>query len=221
MILAAGRGERMRPLTDDVPKPLLEVGGQALIDYPLRALAAAGIEEVVVNTAYRGAQIRAALGEGERYGLRIRYSIEASGALDSGGGIRQAVGMLGDGPFLVANADVLSDYPFAWLLEWAGCMTGDALAHLVLVPNPDYRMGGDFGLAGGRVTNQKTFTFAGFGLYRADLLREHPPGAFSIVPLLREAAHNGWVSGELYRGWWTDVGTPERLRQARAKFERD
>lgn len=213
MILAAGRGERMRPLTDTVPKPLLRVGGRALIEYSLEGLARAGIREVVINTAWRGRQIRDFLGGGRRYGLNIHYSDESSGRLDTGGGILQALPMLGEGPFLVTNADVFTNFSHGRLVRHAGHMAAAELAHLVLVPNPVYRGEGDFDLNAGRVGNRGVYTFAGIGVYRPELFHGCTPGAFSMVPLLREAVRRGVVGGELHAGEWTDVGKPDRLRE--------
>jgi len=207
MILAAGRGERMRPLTDHTPKPLLRVGGRTLIDYHLKALGAAGIRDVVINHAHLGAQIEATLGDGERYGLQIRYSPEAI-PLETGGGIRNALRLLGAQPFLVINGDIWTDYPYSRLpAEPAG------LAHLVLVDNPSHHPAGDFALQAGRVRadGEPPLTFAGIAVYRAALFADHPPGRFPLAPLLRAAMADGQVSGEHYRGRWMDVGTPERL----------
>ncbi|WJW75916.1 nucleotidyltransferase family protein [Thiohalobacter sp. IOR34] len=211
MILAAGRGERMRPLTDRVPKPLLRAGGKALIEYHLEALAAAGVRELVVNHAHLGWQIEQALGEGGRWGLKIHYSPEPEGALETGGGIFRALraGLLGEAPFLVVNGDVWSDYPLSRLpVEPQG------LVHLVLVDNPPQHPAGDFALdAGGRVreTGAACLTFSGIGVYRPELFDDCSPGRFPLAPLLRRAMAAGRVSGEHYRGLWMDVGTPGRL----------
>ncbi len=209
MILAAGRGERMRPLTDTLPKPLLRAGGRALIEYHLLALAAAGVGEVVINHAHLGARIEAALGDGQRYCLRIRYSPEAE-ALETAGGIIQALPMLGPEPFLVINGDVWSDIPLAPLLR-----EPPGLAHLVLVSNPPHHPGGDFALGpDGRLAQQgeKRHTFSGIGIYRTALFERVAPGRRPLAPLLRAAMDRGEVTGELYSGRWLDVGTPERLR---------
>ena len=209
MILAAGRGERMRPLTDRTPKPLLEAGGQPLIGHHLTALAAAGIRDVVINHAHLGAQIEAALGHGAAYGLRIRYSPEET-ALETGGGIFQALPLLGPGPFLVVNGDVWTDLEFGHL-----CLGDDDLAHLVLVTNPAHHPAGDFLLDGGRVVLEggARLTFSGIGVYRAALFDRCTAGRFPLAPLLRAAIAAGRVSGELHTGRWTDVGTPERLAE--------
>ncbi len=210
MILAAGRGERMRPLTDHTPKPLLPVGGKCLIEYHLAALAAAGFTEVVINHAHLGGQIEQRLGSGDRYGVKIHYSAE-QGALETGGGIFRALPLLGDTPFLVVNGDVWCDYPFAQLREAE--TTG---AHLVLVPNPPQHPAGDFLLHKGVVSDQgegERYTFSGIGLYHPSLFDGCEAGAFPLAPLLRRAMARGQVSGELFEGQWFDIGTPERLQQ--------
>jgi len=208
MILAAGRGERMRPYTDATPKPLLRVGGKALIEYHLEALARAGLHEVVVNVGHLGGQIEAALGDGERYGVRIRYSREDAAILDTGGGILNALPLLGEAPFLVVNGDIYADYPFKQLPTVPA-----GLAHLVLVPNPPQHPGGDFALHGGRVTSEgdSLLTFSGIGVYRPQLFADCQPGVFPLAPLLRQAMAAGQVGGERYDGQWWDIGTPARL----------
>ncbi len=208
MILAAGRGERMRPLTDTTPKPLLAVGGKALIVYHLEALKAGGFEEVVINTSHLAGQIRAALGEGARWGLRIRYTQEPE-ALETAGGIHRALPLLGEAPFLVVNADVWCDYPLRpRVLE-----PGD-LAHLVLTDNPPQHPEGDFHLRGERVIDAPgpRLTFTGIGYYRPTLFAGLEAGKHPLAPLLRRAIAQGQVSGERYPGQWHDVGTPERLQ---------
>lgn len=211
MILAAGRGERMRPLTDHTPKPLLPVAGRALIDYHLEALARAGLREVVINHAHLGVQIEAALGNGSRHGLRISYSAEPEGALETGGGILQALSKLGPDPFLVINGDIWTDYDYARLPQRL-----DGLAHLVLVDNPPQHPDGDFHLhPDGRLreTGGTRLTFSGIGVYHPDLFTGCEPGRFPLAPLLRRAIAQGQVSGEHFTGRWVDVGTPERLRE--------
>jgi len=209
MILAAGRGERMRPLTDHTPKPLLSVGGKRLIEYHLEALARAGFEEVVINHAHLGEQIEQALGDGRRYGLAIRYSAEGS-ALETGGGIFRALPLLGEAPFLVINGDIWCDYPYSRLRQQQV-----ERAHLVLVDNPPQHPSGDFVLRDGRVHDSKgeRLTFSGIGLYHPALFAGCEPGAFALAPLLRRAMATGAVSGEHYQGRWFDIGTPERLQQ--------
>ncbi|CAL1240590.1 N-acetylmuramate alpha-1-phosphate uridylyltransferase MurU [Candidatus Methylocalor cossyra] len=207
MILAAGRGERLRPLTDHTPKPLLPAGGRPLIEHLLVALATAGFRDIVINTAHLGYQIEERLGAGERFGVRIRYSREGT-ALETGGGIHRALPLLGEEPFLVINGDIATDFPFNRLPA-----SPDGLAHLVLVPNPPHHPGGDFALAGGRVltSGPSRHTFSGIGVYRPELFRGLEDGRFALAPLLRAAMAAGKVSGELYEGFWMDIGTPERL----------
>ncbi len=208
MILAAGRGERMRPLTDHTPKPLLPVAGRPLIVHHLEALARSGVREVVINHAWLGERIEAALGDGGRWGLRLHYSPEGQ-ALETGGGIFNALPLLGDGPFLVINGDVWTDLDYRSLRHPL-----PGLAHLVLVPNPDHHPGGDFFLdPAGRITNHPAgrLTFSGIGVYRPELFAGCEPGAFPLAPLLRQAAAAGQVTGTRFQGRWMDVGTPERL----------
>jgi N-acetyl-alpha-D-muramate 1-phosphate uridylyltransferase len=210
MILAAGRGERMRPLTDRTPKPLLAVGGRALIEHHLEALARAGCSEVVINHAHLGEQIERALGNGARYGLRIRYSPEGS-ALETGGGICHALPLLGERPFVVVNGDIWTRYAYGGLPR-----DPEGLAHLVLVDNPPHHPAGDFVLVDGAVcaAGGPRLTFSGIGVYRPELFGGCTPDAFPLAPLLRRAMAAGQVSGEHYRGPWIDVGTPERLAEA-------
>jgi MurNAc alpha-1-phosphate uridylyltransferase len=208
MILAAGRGERLRPYTDSCPKPLLQIRGKALIEYHLEALAAAGIPRVVINLSWLGEQIEAAIGDGSRYGLEVMYSREPE-ALDTAGGIIQALERLGD-RFLVVNADIYTDYPFEKLLSI------EANAHLVLVENPDYRLEGDFTIEQGSLGNdlEQRHTFAGIAQYHRSFFQGLATGKRSVVPLLREAADNRMLKGELYAGKWNDIGTVERWRSA-------
>lgn len=215
LILAAGRGQRMRPLTDNMPKPLLKVAGKALIQYHIERLAAAGVRDVVINHARFGEQIEAALGRGDRFGVRIRYSAEGDQPLETGGGIRQALALIDSDPFLVVNADVYSDFPFQQL-----AIPEQALAHLLLVDNPSHHDGGDFFLEAGRITldGDIRYTYSGIGLYRPALFDDSPAGAFPLAPLLRSAIAAGRVSGQYYAGDWVDVGTPERLRELDARL---
>jgi len=212
MILAAGLGTRMGALTRDVPKPLLAVDGEPLIAHRVRALVAAGFTDLVVNVAYLGEQIEAALGDGSRFGARIDYSREPDGPLGTGGGIKRALPRLGSQPFVLVNADVRCDYPVGALRRpLAG------LAHLVLVDNPDHNAAGDFALLpGGRVANQgqPMLTFSGVSVIDPRLLGGVTDDNFSLTPLLRRAADAGQVSGERYAGAWLDVGTPQRLARA-------
>ena len=209
LVLAAGRGERLRPLTDHTPKPLLRVGGRPLIVWQLEALARAGVTEVVVNLAHLGDQIETTLGNGSALGLRVQYSHEPPGALEAAGGIRLALPLMGDAPFILANADVWTDFEFSSL---PGEPPG--LAHLVLVPNPAHHPKGDFGLENETVTLDGTprLTYAGIGVYRPELFAQLVPGARApLAPLLREAIAAGAVNGRAYAGTWVDVGTVERL----------
>ena len=210
MILAAGRGERMRPLTDRTPKPLLEAGGKPLIQYHIEALHDAGCTELVINHAHLGEQIVARLGDGAAFGVQIEYSAEPPGALETGGGIRHALSLLGDDPFLVVNGDIWTDYPYRRLLQAPA-----GLAHLVLVDNPPHNQQGDFQLDADRVTDEgaQRLTFSGIGVYRPALFVDRPDAAFPLAPLLRAAMQAGQVSGEHYRGQWMDIGSPQRLAQ--------
>jgi MurNAc alpha-1-phosphate uridylyltransferase len=210
MILAAGRGERLRPLTDHRPKPLLEAGGRPLIEHLLRALSNGGFRQLVVNLAYLGDHIRDYLGDGSRWGVTIEYSLEGPEPLETGGGIRHALPLLGDEPFLVVNGDIATNFPFERLRT---PLTGDA--HLVLTSNPDHHPDGDFSLSGNTVNQEgaERYTFAGIGVYRPTLFAHLPRGRFALAPLLRHAMALGRVSGEFYPGFWMDIGTVGRLQQ--------
>lgn len=226
MILAAGRGERMRPLTDHTPKPLLQVGGKPLVVWHLERLARAGLCGIVINHAHLGEQIPAALGDGSAWGLNICYSPEPPGALETAGGIARALPLLGNSPFLVVNGDIFCDWNPVQAL---GLPEKGKLAHLVLVDNPPHHPEGDFVLEGEQVTDVggvaglasglaeargRRLTFSGIGIYHPDLfsgLSSDQPA--KLGPLLRAAADKGLVSGEYYGGRWVDVGTPERLAQ--------
>lgn len=215
MILAAGRGERLRPLTDSTPKPLIDVGGRALIEHHLRKLAQAGFREVVINLSHLGDMIREALGDGSDWGLNIHYSPEPPDALGTGGGIRQALPLLGDAPFAVINSDILTGYPLARLRA----LKCDH-AHLVLVPNPDHNPEGDFALQGGHVAEdgQPRYTFSGISVYHPRFFETAPEGKFPVAPMLYSAAAVQQVTGELYRGEWHDIGTPARLETIRGQW---
>lgn len=215
MILAAGRGERLRPLTDSIPKALVTAGGKPLIAWHLERLAASGCREAVINVSHLAALITERIGDGARFGLRIRYSPEAE-PLETAGGIAQARALLGDAPFLLVNADVYCEVDFARLL---GHALGGSLAHLVLVPNPAHRPAGDFTLEGGKVGNGAAarYTYAGIAVMSPALVDGVEPGAKApLAPLLRAAAERGLISGELHRGIWQDVGTRERLAELEA-----
>jgi N-acetyl-alpha-D-muramate 1-phosphate uridylyltransferase len=219
MVLAAGRGERMRPLTDAEPKPLLRVGGKRLIEYHLERLAAAGFREIVINTAWLGEQIEAVLGTGERFGLSITYSHERPEALETGGGIFRALPLLGSAPFLIVNGDVWTDIAFGALRRDP---PGQSLAHLVLVPNPPQHARGDFLLENGWVAEGEGLrhTYSGIGIYRPEFFAGCTPGRFPMLPLLRRAICARALSGELHTGQWFDIGTIERLRTLDEELER-
>lgn len=211
MILAAGKGERMRPLTLHTPKPLVRAGGVPLIEYHLRALHEAGFHDVVINHAWLGQQIEDYLGDGERLGLRIAYSPEGE-PLETGGGIFHALPLLGDQPFMVVNGDVWTDYDFSALrVPLAG------LAHLVLIDNPEHNPQGDFSLIDGQVRDSSDagarLTYSGIAILHPKLFAGCQAGAFKLAPLLRAAMEQGQVTGEHFTGQWVDVGTHERLAQ--------
>jgi MurNAc alpha-1-phosphate uridylyltransferase len=217
MILAAGRGERLRPLTDTRPKPLVEVAGKALLARHLERLAAAGFRELVINVSHLAEQIVARFGDGAALGLSIAWSREAE-PLETAGGIAQARALLGPAPFLLVNADIWCDYDFAALRARS---LGERLAHLVLVPNPPQHPAGDFSLAGDRVGNGAAprYTYAGIALIEPRLVAEVAAGRKAqLAPLWRAAAERGAVSGEIYRGSWDDVGTPQRLADLNARM---
>ena len=219
LILAAGRGERMRPLTNDLPKPLLPAGGQPLIDYHIRALALAGIRELVVNLSWQGDKLRSYLGDGRRYDVTFAFSEEGPEPLETGGGIHHALPLLGPGSFWVVNGDIACDYEFSRRKLPTG-----TLAHLVLVPNPAHNRRGDFSLENGRIApgvppGGPTCTFAGISLLDPRLFADAQPGRFPLAPLLRAAAARGEVTGEEHAGRWTDVGTPERLQALDAELK--
>ena len=219
MILAAGRGERMRPLTDHTPKPLLKAGGKPLIVHLIERLCAAGFVDLVINHAHLGAQIEAALGDGTRWGVRIRYSAEGE-ALETAGGIAKALPLLGNAPFIAVNGDIYCEFDFSQLRER---QLGDDLAHLVLVDNPQQHPRGDFDLHDDRVhnTGARMLTFSGIGLYRPELFEGIRPGTKAgLAPLLRAECDRERVSGEHHTGVWRDIGTPERLAQIDAELRR-
>ena len=217
MILAAGKGERLRPLTLHTPKPLICAGGVPLIEYHLRALAAAGFTEIVINHAWLGQQIEDHLGDGSRFGVCIRYSPEGE-PLETGGGIFKALPLLGTEPFAVVNGDIWTDYDFGALRQ---PLTG--LAHLVLVDNPAHHPTGDFCLNGKQVedgmSGSDTLTYSGIAVLHPELFRECTPGAFKLAPLLRKAMVAGQVTGERLLGHWVDVGTHERLAEVESLIE--
>ena len=214
MILAAGRGERLRPVTDTTPKPLIEVGGKPLIEHHIQALAAAGFREIVINQGHLGDQLPQIIGDGSRWNISIRWSDEQPEALETGGGIHKALPLLGLTPFLVVNGDVWTDYPFT-RLRAIKC----SWAHLVMIPNPPQHPAGDFCLQYGRIrkVGESKLTFSGIGVYHPRLFDGCTAGKFSVVPLLHAAMEKQFVTGEQYQGVWEDIGTLERLESIRQK----
>ncbi|MCK4494498.1 MAG: nucleotidyltransferase family protein [Methylococcales bacterium] len=216
MILAAGRGNRMKPLTDHTPKPLLEVQGKPLIQHTLENLVAAGFNDIVINIAYLGAQIRDFLGNGDQFGAKIVYSDEGAEGLETAGGIIKALPLLGTKPFLVINSDIIYDYP----LKTLHYRLIDR-AHLVLVKNPEFHQEGDFSLAeNGHLSTAEInrHTFSGIGIYHPKLFENCAEGKLKLGPILKIAADNGRISGEHFTGLWMDIGTPERLQEVDEYF---
>ncbi len=215
MLLAAGRGERMRPITDALPKPLVPVAGKPLIAWHLASLARAGFREVIVNTSWLAEALHAALGDGSAWGVSITWSDEGPVPLETGGGIFRAAPLLGPGPFLVVNADIWTDIDFGGLSLEEG-----AHAHLVLVPNPPHNARGDFGLDGDLVVGRDTdrFTYSGVGVFRREFFDGASGERFPLLPLLNRAIAARRVRGELHRGAWSDVGTAERLAALDARL---
>lgn len=210
MILAAGRGERLLPLTASIPKPLLEIGGESLLERHLHRLSAAGFDEIVINVSHLGEQIEARAGDGRRFGVRVTYSREPGEPLETAGGIVAALSLLGPLPFVVVNADIWTDYPLERL------RLAPALAHLVLVPNPPHHPDGDFDLDGSRLVrgNAHAATYAGLGVFNPDFFVDLLPGRRALGPLLFHHAALGLLSGELFHGRWFDIGTRARLDDA-------
>ena len=217
MILAAGKGERLAPLTNTVPKPLINVGGQSLIERHLTALAAAGFNDIVINVSHLGHMIEQRIDERTIAGIHVVYSREPDEPLETGGGILQALPLLGDDPFLVVNADIWTEYPFA-----IGLPHGDACAHLVLVPNPPHHRSGDFTLNGSAIErhSRNPHTYTGIGVYTPEFFAGARQKRFSLTPLLFDLASQARLSGEIYDGAWFDIGTPERLAEAREAVTR-
>jgi len=216
MVLAAGRGERLRPITDTVPKPLVQVAGKPLIVYHLEALARAGVRDVVINLSWLADKIRTALRDGSDYGVRITYTDEGPVALETGGGIFNAIQHLAPGPFLVVNGDTFTDIDLEALQARTDADTrSGALARLVLVPNPTQHPQGDFGLEGEQVVERPTgrFTYSGVGIYRPELFEGCTAGKFPLLPLLKRAIAASRLRGQLHEGEWCDVGTPQRLAE--------
>ncbi len=211
MVLAAGKGKRMRPLSDRIPKPLLPIGGKPLLQYHIEALAEAGIKDLVINHALMGEMIEDYFGDGRSFNVNIEYSAEGSEPLETGGGILHALPALGEKPFIVVNSDVWTDYDFSRLPE-----EPKGLAHLVLVGNPEHNPNGDFWLQKGKLElkGPELFTYSGIGVYRPSLFKDTKERAFPLAPLLRTAIQRTQIYGEFYSGEWLDVGTPERLEAA-------
>lgn len=217
MILAAGRGERMRPLTDTIPKPLLLVGGKPIIQYTIEQLVSAGFNEIVINIAHLGHQIKKAIGNGNQFGATIKYSDEGESALETAGGIINALPLLGKEIFLVVNGDIANNYDFS-RLHSKSC----DLAHLVMIPNPEHHRQGDFHLsANGLIeeTGTPALTFSGIGLYNPELFKNTAPGKTKLAPLLRLAMKNSRVSGEKFDGFWMDIGVPQRLEDLEKYYQ--
>jgi len=216
MILSAGRGERMRPLSDMIPKPLLPIGGKPLIVHHIERLREAGFHEIVINLGHLGHLIPKTLGDGSRYGVKLLYSDEQeSGALESLGGIVKALPLLGMEPFLVINGDIYCDYTFEPNFDLK-----ESLAHLILVPNPPHNQKGDFGIKNGLLTNveRNMFTFSGIGYYHPNMFLGKQEQKAPLAPLLRELADKQALTAELYTGVWHDIGTPERLKEINETF---
>ncbi len=221
MILAAGRGNRLRPLTDTLPKPLVPVCGKPLIEYHIEKLAAIGITDIVINHAWLGQTLEQQLGNGERWGVNIHYSPEPEGGLETAGGIIQALPLLGESPFLVINGDVYCDFQFEHLLSQAKKMCEDntCLAHLVLVPSPEHNQIGDFGLnEQQQVIKSGHETFAGLSVLSPALFKHRAVAFLKLAPILREAMQQKQVSGCLFTGYWSDVGTVERLAETQKQL---
>jgi MurNAc alpha-1-phosphate uridylyltransferase len=216
MILAAGRGERLRPLTDQCPKPLLPIGGKPMIEHTINALVENDITEIIINLSYKGEQIRNSLGNGKRLGAQLSYSDEGPEALETAGGIRRALAFFDEQAFLVVNGDIYTDYPYAQLRSRSVSQT-----YLVLVANPVHHPQGDFGLDNGRVSDQaeQLFTFSGIGVYSKQLFENLPDGRHPLAPILYEAIRTGTVDGELYSGVWMDVGNLQRYEAINQWFD--
>lgn len=220
MILAAGRGERLRPLTDHSPKPLLKAGNFRLIEYLIQALVQAGFDEIVINTAHLAEQFPQALGNGNRFGAKIIYSTEEEGGLETAGGIINALSLLGDEPFLIVNGDLWTDFPFDEFADFA--MGNDTLAHLVLVKNPEHNLEGDFALlSSGTIdeSQQSRYTYSGIGIFHPKLFSGLKVQKLPLKPILLRAIESQQITGQLYTGEWSDIGTVERLQQLDEKLK--
>lgn len=213
MILAAGRGDRMRPLTDKTPKPMLKVNGKPLIQYHVENLVQSGIVDIVINHAVFGDQIENYLGNGKTLGARIVYSAEGNEPLETAGGIINVLTLLGDVPFITVNADIWTDFPFQQLIE----SSKGSLSHIILVDNPEHNPAGDFSLQGNKVLNKgkSMLTFSGISVFKPEFFKDCSAGSASLTPILRQAVSQGRVTASHYQGWWQDIGTPERLSSLR------
>ncbi|NTS77444.1 nucleotidyltransferase family protein [Catenovulum sp. SM1970] len=212
MILAAGKGERMRPLTTHTPKPLLKIAGKPLIQYHIEKLVAAGITDIIINIAWLADLIPQQLGDGSKFGCRLHYSREEVGALETAGGIKQALDLLGNEAFLIVNGDVWTDLNFKIL---PNTLMPNTMAHLVLVNNPAHHPQGDFGIAGDylNLENSQKWTYSGIGIYSPELFLNVKKLPAPLGPLLKQAIGQQQVTGQIYQGIWSDIGTPERLAQ--------
>ncbi len=218
MILAAGRGERLRPLTDSTPKPLLEIAGEPLIIHQIRWLRSAGINELVINLHHLGEQIEQILGSGERFGVTIRYSREAE-LLETGGGVVNALGLLGTDPFVILNGDIYTDFP---LSDLQVNLAHDAELHLVLTPKPDFREAGDFSYANGRITARGSdYVYCGIAVLRPEIFADRKVTAFSLRDTFFSAVRRGVASAQIWQGYWTDIGSLEQLKDANANASAD
>lgn len=215
MILAAGRGERMRPLTDTAPKPLLAAGGKPLIQYHIESLKAAGVCDIVINLAWKGAMLREALGDGSRFGVHLHYTDEGDHALETGGGIFNALPLLGEQAFIVVSGDIWTDFPMTTLRTR---LAAPDVAHFVMAPNPDFHPRGDFVLHEGRVREGEglRYTYANIAILTREFFDQCQPGKFPLVPVMRRWIRENRVSGELYTGEWRNVGTPAQLNELNA-----
>ena len=213
MILAAGRGERMRPITDIIPKPMCRIHGIPLIEYHIRHLAQAGFKRIIINHAHLGGQIRQYIGNGQRWSVNIFYAPEPPGALETGGGIFNALSLIDEESFLTVNGDIFTDFDFTSFK-----LPSQSLAHLLLVPKPNYLPKGDFGLSNTQQLNNhgQDYTFAGIACYRTELFQHQKPGRYSITPLLRQLVEDQQATSAVYLGKWLDIGTPARLKEVEA-----
>ncbi|NQY26467.1 MAG: nucleotidyltransferase family protein [Piscirickettsiaceae bacterium] len=213
IILSAGRGERLRPLTDQTPKPLLQAGKYRLIEYTIQSLVKAGFKEIIINTAHLAEQFSAILGDGHQFGTQITYSPEAEGGLETAGGIINALPLLGNDPFLVVNGDIWTDYPFENLTTTG--LADNTLCHLVLVSNPQHHPQGDFALSSSLISieGHDKYTYSGIGIYHPTMFSDYDVQRLALKPLLLKAIEQQQATGEIYQGNWSDIGTVERLQE--------